>query len=82
MAERVTYGQLRRVLSSLGFRETRRAEGIGLSHSETDTLFLFRPYKESDKVQPAEVFHVRELLDAKDLLRADSFDALLTKAPA
>jgi hypothetical protein len=45
-------------------------------------LFLFRPYKESDKVQPAEVFHVRELLDAKDLLRADSFDALLTKAPA
>src|SRR5437870_1155098 len=82
MPERVTYGQLREVLLSLGFEETRRAEGIGLEHPESDTLFLFRPYKQSEPVQPAEVFQVRELLDARALLGADSFNRLLTRAPA
>jgi hypothetical protein len=82
MPERVTYGQLREVLLSLGFKESRRGEGIGFEHPESDTLFLFRSYKDADKVQPAEVFHVRELLDARALLGADSFDRLLTRAPA
>ena len=82
MPERVTYGQLREVLLSLGFEETRRAEGIGLEHPESDTLFLLRPYKQSDPVQPAEVFQVRELLNARALLGADSFNRLLTRAPA
>ena len=76
MPERVTYGQLREVLIALGFKETRRAEGIGLAHPESDTLFLFRAYKDSDKVQPAELFQVRELLDARALLEADSFNRL------
>jgi hypothetical protein len=82
MPERVTYGQLRRVLVSLGFEESRRAEGVGLKHCGSDTLFLFRPYKDSDRLQPAELFQVRELLDARDLLDAASFNGLLTKAPA
>ncbi|HMC88425.1 MAG TPA: hypothetical protein VKI17_02710 [Gemmataceae bacterium] len=82
MPERVTYGQLREVLVSLGFKETRRAEGIGLTHPESDTLFLFRAYRDSDKIQPAELFQVRELLDARALLEADSFNRLLTRAPA
>jgi hypothetical protein len=43
MSERVTYGQLRGMLCGLGFREDRRGNAIGLKHSESGTLFLFRP---------------------------------------
>ena len=82
MPERVAYGQLPEVLFSLGFKESRRAEGIGLEHPESGMLFPFRPYKDADKVQPAEVFQVRELLDTGALLAADSFDRLLSRAPA
>lgn len=82
MTERVTYGQLRHVLTKLGFKETRRPNGIGLEHRKSDTLFLFRPYKDSDKVQPAEVFLVAQQLDERGLLEPDSFEALLTRSPA
>jgi hypothetical protein len=82
MSERVTYGQLRSVLTRLGFREDRRANGIGLEHAASDTLFLFRPYGDLDWVRPAEVENVREVLDVRGLLDAEAFDGLLTKAPA
>jgi hypothetical protein len=82
MPDRVTYGQLRSVLTRLGFQEQRRARGIGLEHSESDTLFLFRPYQDTDRVKLPEVENVRAVLDARGLLAADAFDGLLTKAPA
>jgi hypothetical protein len=82
MFQDVAYGQLRDLLVELGFQEVRRADGIALKHPKTDTLFLFRPYRETDNVKPAEVFHIRELLDARGLLEADAFDGRLTRAPA
>jgi hypothetical protein len=82
MFQHITYGQLRDLLMGLGFQEMRRADGIALKHARTDTLFLFRPYEETDNVKPAEVFHVRQLLDARGLLESDVFDGKLTKAPA
>ncbi|MBY0528501.1 MAG: hypothetical protein K2R98_34240 [Gemmataceae bacterium] len=82
MPEPVTYGQLRTVLTRLGFREQRRATGIGLEHAESNTLFLFRPYHDLDAVKPPEVENVRAVLDARGLLPADAFDGQLTKAPA
>jgi len=80
--KRVTYGQLRRVLIELGFKETRRANGVALEHKPSATLLLFRPYDENDRMQPAEVWHVQKLLDKRDLLEPESFESLLTKAPA
>jgi hypothetical protein len=82
MAKRVTYGQLRHVLTRLGFKETRRKNGVGLEHADSDTLFLFRAYQESDKVQPAEIFLVTKQLDERGLLEPESFETLLTRAPA
>jgi hypothetical protein len=82
MAKRVTYGQLRHVLTELGFHEKRRREGVALEHRRSDTLFLFRPYEAEDAVQPAEVFFVTKQLDERGLLEPDSFQTLLTKAPA
>jgi hypothetical protein len=82
MHSQVTYGQLRRVLSAVGFQEVRKPEGVALKHGESDTLFLFRPYEDSDRMQPAEIGHVRFLLDQRGLLEPESIEALLTKAPA
>jgi hypothetical protein len=82
MSSQVTYGQLRTVLSAIGFREVRKPVGIALKHARSDTLFLFRPYNDSDRMQAAEIGHVRFLLDQRGLLEPESFEALLTKAPA
>ena len=82
MPRRFTYGQLRHVLTALGFKEMRRANGVGLRHTNSDTLFLFRLYEENDRLQPAEVSHVQKMLDERGLLEPESFEALLTKAPA
>jgi hypothetical protein len=73
MARRVTYGQLRHVLTELGFHENRRQEGVALEHRRSDTLFLFRPYEDNDPLQPAELFFVTKQLDERGLLEADSF---------
>jgi hypothetical protein len=78
----VTYGQLRTVLSAIGFRETRTPEGVALQHAPSDTLFLFRPYQDGDRMQVAEVRHVRFQLEQGGLLEPESFEVLLTKAPA
>jgi hypothetical protein len=82
MASQVTYGRLRTVLSALSFRETRKPGGVALRHDQSDTLFLFRPYQDVDRMQVAEIDHVRFMLDQRGLLEPESFDALLTKAPA
>jgi hypothetical protein len=82
MPSPITYGQLRTVLSAMGFRETRKTHGIALKHASSDTLFLFRPYQEGDRMQFAEIEHVRFMLDQRGLLEPESFEALLTVAPA
>jgi hypothetical protein len=82
MDERVTYGRLRKLLVELGFKENRVPGGVSFKHDTSDTVFLFRPYRVADRVQPAEVFLVRKMLDEKGLLEPDSFEMLLTKTPA
>jgi hypothetical protein len=82
VTERITYGQLRHVLTELGFNEKRRREGVSLEHRRSDTLFLFRSYTAEDPVQPAELFFVTKQLDERGLLEPDSFKTLLTRAPA
>jgi hypothetical protein len=79
---RITYGQLRAVLLSMGFSEIRRDNGVALKHAKSDTIFLFRPYNTSDWLQPAEIYLVTQELDARGLLEPESFEALLTRAPA
>lgn len=82
MSNKVTYDQLRNVLTGMGFHEVRRAHGVALEHQETDTIFLFRSYRDDDPVRPADLFIVRKMLDERGLLEPESFEALLTKAPA
>ena len=82
MYKHITYGRLRDMMVSLGFQEERRSYGVALKYPKSDLIFLFRPYQETDEVKPAEVYNIRELLDARRLLDAGAFDGLLLKAPA
>lgn len=82
MASQVTYGQLRAALSAVGFREIRKPDGIALKHGKSDTLFLFRSYGDNDRLQIAEIGHVRFMLAQKGVLEPESFEALLSKTSA
>ncbi len=82
MWKNITYGQIRNLLTGLGFQEVRGPKGLDLKHAESGTIFLFRAYRDTEPIKPAEVYHVRQMLDARNLLDADAFDGLLLKAPA
>jgi hypothetical protein len=82
MRHRVTYGQLRTVLTELGFKEIRRKNGVALERKKSDILFLLRPYEDDDRITPAELFLVTQMLDDRGLLEPESFETLLTRAPA
>lgn len=82
MRQRVTYGQLRTVLREFGFKEIRRENGVALQHKKADILFLFRPYEDDDRISPAELLLVTQMLDDRGLLEPESFETLLTRAPA
>jgi hypothetical protein len=77
-----TYGQLKMVLTELGFREKKQTNGVALEHKPSDTLFLFRPYDESDALQVAEVWFVSKQLEERGLLEPKAFEELLSKVPA
>ena len=40
----------------------RKPDGIALKRGKSETLFLFRPYEDGERMQPAEISHVRFLL--------------------
>jgi hypothetical protein len=82
MNQRVTYGQLRDVLTGLGFHETCRDEGAAFKHQSSDTTLLFRPHADSDALSSGEVFVVQHMLDEKGLLEPESFEVLLARTPA
>ncbi|MGE3804297.1 MAG: hypothetical protein AB7K24_06460 [Gemmataceae bacterium] len=82
MQDRFTFGQMRTVLTELGFVEVRRSNGIALKHAKSNTVLLFRPYEDSDPLQPAEVFVVAKQLDERGLLERESLEALLSQTPA
>jgi hypothetical protein len=50
-----------------------------LKHWPSDTIFLFRPYEESDRVKAGELWLIRKVLDERGLLEPESFETLLTK---
>ena len=82
LTERITYGQLRNVLTDICFREIRRDDGVALKHAKSGTVFLFRPYGPADHIQPAEVFLVTQELNDRELLEPELFEALVSRAPA
>jgi predicted RNA binding protein YcfA (HicA-like mRNA interferase family) len=79
----VPFVTLQRVLTDLGFVETRvPGSHVVFEHAPSDTVFLFRTYRPRDKVTAADLIGVRKLLDEKGLVTSASFDELLHQPSA
>jgi hypothetical protein len=82
MTTRVTFAELRQLLLDMGFREVSRPEAIAFRHQPSDTLFVFRPYRASDPVASYNLLEVKDMLDARGLMSAETFENQFKKTPA
>ena len=79
----LSFSRLRRMLLNLDFEEREgRTAHLVFEHEPSDTIFVFRRYKPTEKIHYADLFSVRKLLDERGLLPADSFDRMLKKNSA
>jgi len=75
----VRFAELRRVLLDLDFKEKRTDAYVRFEHSESGTVFLFRPYAPEDHLTVPDLASTRTHLEWRGLLPADAFD---DKTPA
>ena len=78
----VRFVQLQRFLEQLGFSEGRDQQGWRFEHPSSNTVFLFRPYRPTDRVYEHDLFLVRSQLNGRGLITEEAFDESLTKTPA
>ena len=77
----LTFGQLRQIVSDLGFKETVvPKEFIGFRHEESDTSIFVPIYRSNQVVAPHHLIQFRVQLDAKGILDADEFDRCVASA--
>lgn len=81
-ASQVSFAQLCRFLGNLGFQKAERETGHRLEHLPSQTVFLFRAYKDADPVYLHDLALVRSQLDWRGLMPAEVFDRSLQKTPA
>lgn len=78
----ISFADLRRLLLSLGFKESRPKDYWRFEHSASGADFLFRPYTPEDHVSVPDLASTRMHLDWRGLLSKEDFDDSLTKTPA
>ena len=78
----VRFSQLQAFLEKLGFSGVRDKKGWRFEHGPTDTIFVFRPYRRTERVFMPDLFGIRWQLDGRGLLPEQAFDESLTKTPA
>jgi hypothetical protein len=79
----ISFAELRGLLLSLGFMETRSAQpGLGYRHPGSDTLLLFREYQPTDLVSPRDLSMTRFFLDQRGLMAPEGFENYFRKARA
>jgi hypothetical protein len=78
----VRFAQLQRFLGHLGFSESRDQQGWRFEHPSSNTVFLFRPYRPTDRVYEHDLFLVRSQLHGRGLMTEQAVDESLTKTPA
>lgn len=83
MTVRITFAELRQFLLDLDFQEDLAKQMYPrFRHQPSDTVFMFRPYKWADRVNPGDLVAVRRFLDVRGLMEAEEFDRFLDKTPA
>jgi hypothetical protein len=78
----VSFAQLRDLLTDLNFTATREKRGWVFAHSESGTMFHFRPYTPAERVNMSDLVGVQMHLDYRGLLAPEAFENRLTKTPA
>jgi hypothetical protein len=78
----IRFAQLQRFLERLGFSEEHDQKGWRFEHHSSNTVFLFRPYRPTNRVYEHDLFRIRSQLDARGFMTEDAFNESLTKTPA
>ena len=78
----VRFAQLQRFLEQMRFSENRDQQGWRFEHLSSKTVFLFRPYRPTDRVYEHDLFLVRSQLNGRGLMPEEAFNESLTKTPA
>ena len=71
------YAVLREILLDLGFEIQADDKRVRFNYPNTKTWFLFRPYKDEDQVDPADLVGVRYQLDWWGFLPRERFEEIL-----
>lgn len=83
MMKTIPFAELRQFLHELEFKEDLvQGKFHRFQHAPSDTLFIFRPYRDKDPVQPGDIVVVRRFLDERGLMDPETFERFLSKAPA
>jgi hypothetical protein len=82
MNNRIRFGDLRQLLVDIGFQEVAGPAEIIFRHEPSDTMFVFRPYRSGDAVAGYNLTEVKEMLEVRGLMSADTFENQFRKAPA
>ncbi|MBL8797962.1 MAG: type II toxin-antitoxin system HicA family toxin [Planctomycetia bacterium] len=83
MARTISFAELRAFLHDMGFVEdTVRGEFLRFQHHPSDTRFIFRAYRPTDRVNPGDLVAVRRFLDERGLMDPAEFERFLSKTPA
>lgn len=78
----IRFSQLQAFLERLGFSGTRGKQGWRFEHEPSETIFVFRPYRRTERVFMPDLFGIRWQLDGRGLLPEQAFDESLTKTLA
>jgi hypothetical protein len=83
VANKVTFGEIHRLLDGLGFVQIpARRPAVLFEHKPSDTLLIFRPHRPGEQADAVTVSVVRKMLDEKGLLDREDFDEALREASA
>ena len=82
-APRITFGDLRRILEDLGFREVPSEEShVWFRHEEADLPLGFPRYRDEAVVAPHHLLYARTMIDARGILGEDEFDRMVLATSA
>lgn len=77
----IRFSQLQAFLERLSFSGTGDNRGWRFEHEPSETIFVFRPYRRTERVYMPDLFGIRWQVDGRGVLPEQAFDESLTKTP-
>jgi hypothetical protein len=76
----ITFASFRQFLADLGFTVSRRGKFWRFEHASSDTVCLFRPYRERERVTQIDIQSTRRQLDLRGVMEEKAFDERIPTA--